>query len=56
MPWEIEAKSNHVNQQRKDQTKWIYQPVCLVVRDEIRSEECSVSQLKFKADPEEEAA
>lgn len=34
----------------------IFQPVYLGVRDDIPSDECTVSQLKFKADPEEKAA
>ena len=34
----------------------IYQPVYLGVREDIRSEECVTSQLKYKAEPVEEAA
>jgi len=34
----------------------IYQPVYLGVRDDIRSEECTTAQLKYKAEPREEAA
>jgi bifunctional non-homologous end joining protein LigD len=34
----------------------IFQPVYLGVRDDIRAEECTVSQLKYKADPASEAA
>lgn len=34
----------------------IYQPVFLGVRDDIRAEECITAQLKYKAEPREEAA
>ncbi len=34
----------------------IYQPVYLGARDDIRAEECTTDQLKFKAEPVEEAA
>lgn len=34
----------------------IYQPVYLGVRDDITSEECTVDQLKYKADPPAQAA
>ncbi len=34
----------------------IFQPVYLGVRDDIRAEECTVSQLKYKADPAREEA
>ena len=34
----------------------IYQPVYLGVRDDIRAEECTVEQLKFKPDPQRQAA
>lgn len=34
----------------------IYQPVFLGTRDDIRAEECTTVQLKYKAEPKEEAA
>ena len=34
----------------------IYQPVYLGTRDDIRAEECTTAQLKYKAEPEEKAA
>jgi bifunctional non-homologous end joining protein LigD len=34
----------------------IFQPMYLGVRDDIRAEECTVSQLKYKAEPAREAA
>jgi bifunctional non-homologous end joining protein LigD len=34
----------------------IFQPVYLGVRDDIGAEECSTTQLKFKAEPEKQAA
>ena len=34
----------------------IFQPVYLGVRDDIRAEECQLSQLKYKADPAREEA
>lgn len=34
----------------------IYQPVYLGVRDDIPSEECTTAQLKYKAEPDEQAA
>jgi len=35
---------------------WVYQPVYLGVREDINPASCLVNQLKFKAEPEEEAA
>ena len=34
----------------------IFQPVYLGIRDDIPGEECTTAQLKFKAEPKEEAA
>lgn len=34
----------------------IYQPVFLGIRDDIRADECVTTQLKYKAEPKEEAA
>lgn len=50
--WVVECRYLHAHRESGS----IYQPVYLGVRDDVPSEECTTAQLKFKAEPKEEAA
>jgi bifunctional non-homologous end joining protein LigD len=50
--WIVECRYLYANRE----SGAIYQPVYLGVRDDITGEECNTTQLKFKSEPNEQAA